>query len=521
MRFNYPFCTDGTAINMDIKKLAQSLNPFERKVLKVLDNFNSLDAIMNATSLKDVEVMRALQWLQNKNIIKISEELKELVKLDENGLKYLKYGLPERIFLESLEKPATLTEIIKKTKLSHEEIQASLGILKSKAAIEISKGKEILVSITDHGRHLLKKGLVEEQFLKEIFPKELKQLNEEEKFVFENLRKRKMIVKTDLTKIINAKLTETGKKLLEANIEEDLIEKVTPSLIKSWQWKGKKFRRFDIKINVPSIFAGRKQHYRRFLDEVRQKFLNLGFTEMTGPIVESDFWNMDALFMPQFHSARDIHQGYYIKEPKYAKDLPEGIVKRVKESHENGFGTGSKGWSYKFDVKRTHRHILRTHDTSISARTLASKELKIPGKYFQISRCFRYDVIDATHLPDFNQVGGFVIEEGINFGHLKALLRMFAEEFTDSKEIKIVPSYFPFTEPSAQLVVKHPHLGWIELAGSGIFRPELVKPLVGKEVPVIAWGVGLDRLAMFKLGIKDIRHLFSHDLEFLRNVKMI
>jgi len=242
---------------------------------------------------------------------------------------------------------------------------------------------------------------------------------------------------------------------------------------------------------------------------------------MSGPIVETDFWDMDALFMPQFHSARDIHQGYYIKEPRYSKDLPEDVIKKVKAAHENGFGTGSKGWRYEFDEKRTKRHILRTHDTSISARTLASKDLKMPGKYFQIARCFRYDLVDATHLPDFNQVGGFVIEEGINFRHLKALLRMFAEEFAGSNKIKIVPSYFPFTEPSAQLVVKHEQLGWIELAGSGIFRPELVKPLVGKEVPVIAWGVGLDRLAMFSMGINDIRQLFSHDLEFLRNVRMI
>jgi len=109
----------------------------------------------------------------------------------------------------------------------------------------------------------------------------------------------------------------------------------------------------------------------------------------------------------------------------------------------------------------------------------------------------------------------------MNFGHLKSLLRMFAEEFADTDEIRIKPSYFPFTEPSAELQAKHPEFGWIELAGSGIFRPELVKPLVGKEIPVIAWGVGLDRLAMFKLGIRDIRQLFSHDLEFLRNTKVI
>ena len=506
---------------MDIKKLAESLNPFERKVLKVLDNFISFNDIVRVTGLKDVEVMRALQWLQNKNIVKIKEEPKELVFLDENGNKYLKDSLPERKFLEAIERPATIFEIGKKSKLSDEELTISLGVLKSKNAIEINKDKELIISITDNGKHLLKHGFPEEQFLKEHFPRELNSLNEEEKFVLENLRKRKRIVKVELSRMVSAELTETGKKLSKEKLDDDLIEKITPALVKTGAWKSKKFRRFDVKINVPSIFAGRKQHYRRFLDEVRQKFVALGFKEMTGPLVETDFWDMDALFMPQFHAARDIHQGYYIKEPKYAKDLPENIVKNVKTAHENGFNTGSRGWRYDFDVKRTHRHILRTHDTSICARTLASKDLEIPGKYFQIARCFRYDVVDATHLPDFNQVGGFVIEEGIHFGHLKALLKMFAKEFAGVEEVKVVPSYFPFTEPSAQLIVKHPELGWIELAGSGIFRPELVKPLVGREVPVIAWGVGLDRLAMFKLGIKDIRLLFSHDLEFLRNAKVI
>src|SRR3989338_7448436 len=456
---------------MDLKKLAESLNPFERKVLKVLDNFSSFQDIAKATGLKDVEAMRALQWLQNKNIVELKEEQKELVFLDENGKKYLKDGLPEKKFLEAVEKSAAISELSKKTGLSNEEIAISLGVLKSKTAIEIKKGKDIVVFITDHGKHLLKHGFLEEQFLKEDFPKELNMLNEEEKFVVENLRKRKKIVKVETAKIINAELTETGKKLIKEKIEEDLIEKATPSMMKTGAWKGKKFRRFDVKINVPSIFSGRKQHYRRFLEEVRQKFIALGFQEMTGPIVETDFWNMDALFMPQFHSARDIHQGYYIKEPKYAKALPENIVKNVKAAHENGFGTGSKGWQYDFDVKSTHRHILITHDTCVSARTLASKQLKIPGKYFQISRCFRYDVVDATHLPDFNQVGGFVIEEGINFGHLKSLLRMFAEEFAESDEIRIKPGYFPFTEPSAELQAKHPEFGWIELAGSGIFRP--------------------------------------------------
>jgi phenylalanyl-tRNA synthetase alpha chain len=152
---------------------------------------------------------------------------------------------------------------------------------------------------------------------------------------------------------------------------------------------------------------------------------------------------------------------------------------------------------------------------------LASKELQIPGRYFSIARCFRYDIVDATHLSDFFQTEGIVVEEGLNFSHLKGLLRMFAEEFAQTDQIKITPGYFPFTEPSAELHAKHPELGWIELGGSGIFRPEVVKPLVGREVPVLAWGIGIDRIAMFNLGIKDIRQLFSHDLQFLRNARVI
>ncbi|MEK6854485.1 MAG: phenylalanine--tRNA ligase subunit alpha, partial [Nanoarchaeota archaeon] len=233
------------------------------------------------------------------------------------------------------------------------------------------------------------------------------------------------------------------------------------------------------------------------------------------------FWNMDALFMPQFHSARDKHDVYYIKEPKYARDLPKELVKRVKAAHEKGFGTGGKGWRYEFSEEKTARLIMRSQTTACSARKLASADLKNPGKYFAIGRCFRCDVIDAKHLADFNQVEGIVVEEGINLRHLIGLLKLFAKEFCNTDKVKVVPSYFPFTEPSAALYAKHPSLGWIELGGAGIFRPEMVKPLVGRHAPVIAWGIGIDRIAMFRLGLDDIRELFSHDLGFLRTARVV
>lgn len=293
---------------------------------------------------------------------------------------------------------------------------------------------------------------------------------------------------------------------------------LTEDLIKTGVWKDVTLKPYNIHAAGEKTYPGKKQPYAAFIDWVKIKMISLGFQEMTGPLIETEFWNMDALYMPQHHSARDIHDAYFVKYPKHAKALDARLLQAVKMAHEKGTAQ-SKGWDYTYDVKRAHRLILRTHDTSISPRTLAAG-VKIPGKYFQICRCFRYDVIDAKHLPDFNQLGGFVIEEGINFRHLVGLLTLFAKEFAGTDKVKLAPAYFPFTEPSVEMLVKHPKLGWMELGGAGIFRPEMLTPL-GVKAPVIAWGLGIDRLAMMKLEINDIRDLFSHDIKYLRDRKVM
>ncbi len=500
----------------ELDKTIESLHPLERKILPLLVKHRTAAEICKASGLSETEVLRALQWLSNKQLAETSESHTELVWLDTNGEKYAKQGMPERRFLEAAENHKGIDEIRKAAGLEEDELSICLGMLRKNCAIEL-KNREVL--ITPHGKKLLQGPMPAEEFLRRRFPAETGKLGPTQQKALAELRQRKAIVKVTKARQVNVQLTKPGLEALRRGIREGMEEKLTPQMLKTGSWKGKEFRRYDLLSAVPKIYGGKKQHYRRFLEEVRDQFIALGFEEMTGPIVETEFWNMDSLYMPQFHSARDIHDAYYIKEPKYSKELPGEIVEKVRQAHERGAG-GSKGWRYRFDVQRTHRHVLRTQDTSISPRTLSSPKLKIPGKYFQMVRCFRYDVIDATHLADFNQIGGFVVEEGINFRHLIGLLKLFAEEFAKAEQIKVVPAYFPFTEPSAALYAKHPEMGWIELGGSGIFRPEMTHPL-GVKAPVIAWGLGVDRLAMFKLGIKDIRQLFSHDLEFLRNVKVI
>ncbi|MDH4153044.1 MAG: phenylalanine--tRNA ligase subunit alpha, partial [Nitrospira sp.] len=295
------------------------------------------------------------------------------------------------------------------------------------------------------------------------------------------------------------------------------VSQLSPELLKDGSWRQKRFRKYTISLRAPRVGIGKKHPYREFLDTVKAKLVSMGFQEMRGALVETEFWNMDALFMPQFHPARDIHDVYFVKHPTHAAMADESILSKVGEVHENGGQTGSSGWGYAFDLQRAKRLVLRSQGTAVSARTLAASP-NIPGKYFSIARCFRYDQVDATHATDFFQVEGIVLGEDINFRTLLGLLNLFAHEVAQAKEVKFLPAYFPFTEPSVELHVRHPRLGWMELGGAGLFRPEVTVPL-GVTVPVIAWGLGLDRMAMVALGIHDIRELFTDNLELIRTTR--
>ncbi|MER3424751.1 MAG: phenylalanine--tRNA ligase subunit alpha, partial [Nitrospiraceae bacterium] len=309
---------------------------------------------------------------------------------------------------------------------------------------------------------------------------------------------------------------EAAQALLQQGVGEE-VSQLTPDLLKDGSWRTKRFRKYSISLRPPRIAMGRRHPYREFLDQVKLKLVSMGFQEMRGPLVETEFWNMDSLYMPQFHPAREIHDVYFVKEPAYASENPEPFLSRVAETHQNGDGTGSTGWGYEYDRQRAQRLVLRSQGTAVSARTLASGPL-VPGKYFSIARCFRYDQVDATHATDFFQVEGIVLGPDINFRTLLGLLDLFAKEVAQAQESRFLPAYFPFTEPSVELHVRHPRLGWMELGGAGLFRPEVTVPL-GIDVPVIAWGLGLDRMAMVASGIQDIRDLFTSDLEMIRTMR--
>ncbi|MCK4532068.1 MAG: phenylalanine--tRNA ligase subunit alpha, partial [Candidatus Aenigmarchaeota archaeon] len=301
----------------------------------------------------------------------------------------------------------------------------------------------------------------------------------------------------------------------------DLIEKLTPKMLKERKWVGKKFRRYDVEINVPRVYGGRRHFVNQVVEYAKRVWLELGFKEMTGPLLETSFWNFDALFTAQDHPVRDLQDTFYIKNPRTGKLPDQRIVKAVKAVHENGGPTESKGWQYRWDSESARSNVMRTHTTCLSARTIAQlKKDDLPAKYFAIGRCFRNETMDWSHLFEFNQFEGIVVDPDANFKHLLGYLKNFANKIGFTK-VRFRPAHFPYTEPSVEGEVYDPvHKQWIEVFAAGIFRPEVVVPLLGEDIPVLAWGPGLDRMILSYYKITDLRELYKNDLKLLREIKM-
>lgn len=514
----------------ELVKLLESLHPLENKLLLSFDRAATLSAgdLMKESGLDESRLDMASGWLQPKGLLDVREEsATSFVSLTETGIQYHEKGTPELQIINALRegKQFTVKDIIQSWGMDPSEVSSAAGELKNKGVIRIVQGGVLeLNKDADVSAYLYVSDVIKDVAASPAAPlsgfsagkQDVIQAN------FHKRGKSKGIFRITEKKNRFYSLTADGHELLrllkERGVATEEASLLTPEMLKQGSWKGKKFRAYNISLNPPRQSIGRKHPYKEFLDFVKYKFVGMGFEEMRGPLVENEFWDMDALFMPQFHPARNIHDVYFVKEPKACRAIEEPFAKQVAAAHKNGGKTGSTGWRYPFDVERAKRLILRSQGTAVSARTLASGP-KIPGKYFSIARCFRYDAVDATHAPDFYQVEGIVLGEEINFKTLLGLLTLFGKEIAKAGEFQFRPAYFPFTEPSVELHVKHPKLGWMELGGAGMFRPEVTVPL-GVNVPVIAWGLGLDRMAMVALGIHDIRDLFSKDLDFIRTKKI-
>ncbi|MBI5803628.1 phenylalanine--tRNA ligase subunit alpha [Candidatus Pacearchaeota archaeon] len=494
----------------ETEKLAEGLSPLERKIIPFLNL--SPREIREKTKLDSTSLLRALKFLENKGALKIVVEKNRFVELGSNGAYYKKNRLPERRLLDVLGEKRTLgfDEAKSSSKLSDNEFKVSLGILKNRGLIEIKNGRIEMKS----ERSELTKQMFEEKFLEKLPLKE-DELNDEEKSVFEKLKKRKDIVEVREKKIFTFILTELGKKVAGREFRNDFLEEVTPEIIKKWK-KGKVFRKYDIYSDVPKISGGRKHFVSEAVEEGKRIWIELGFKEMSGKKVQTSFWNFDVLFTAQDHPVRELHDTFFIKDFK-GKISDKKLLSKVKQAHESGV-EGSKGWNYKWKEEEAKKVVLRTHTTCLSAKKLFElKKEELPAKFFAIGRNFRNETVDWSHGFEFNQTEGIVVDENANLRNLIGYLKNFAEKL-GFKKIRIQPAYFPYTEPSLEGAVwNEEKKEWVEVLAAGIFRPEVTAPLLGEPIPVLAWGPGFDRLMMMANKINDMRKIYENDLKYLRN----
>jgi len=508
----------------------QELSRNERKVMLTLHGKNAAspeEVLAKGGFSQMVEVMSAASWLKSKGLLDIHEKIETSYQLDKEGREYAGRGeLPEFTVLKAIGH-AGKKEVseLHAGEMSREQVQIALGWMKRKGWASILKeGGKSLASITDDGKKRLEEGALTEelQILKAVGSAGEGGLSESDAkkisaHALALLLTRKGILKVRERYVRTLSLTDAGVELAASGISVgEEITQLSPEMIQSGKWKDAEFRPYDVHTFAPAMHGGKAHVLREAIARIRDIFLHMGFTEIRGDYIESCFWNMDVLFIPQDHPARDAQDTFYMKGAGSA-ELPAALAEAVRRMHETGGDTGSEGWKYKWSEAEARKKLLRTHTTVNTIRYL-SEHPDPPCKVFSVGKVFRREAIDNKHLPEFHQIEGIVMEEGASFRMLIGLIKEFYSRM-GFPEVRFRPSYFPYTEPSLEVEVRFNNK-WMELGGAGIFRPEVTAPF-GIKHPVLAWGLGLERLVMKRYAISDMRQMYLGDLEWMKKTAIL
>ena len=487
----------------------------EQKTLLALEKLEGkapVDQIVKVSGLAHAAVMRAVLSLTENKLIVEHEQKQTLVTLTEEGGFHAEKGLPERRLLESLNKlggEAKVNAVVEDSELEKKFMSVALGWLSRKGWATIKQGTlkslkspplgddEKLLQLLTKTSHLTAEEL--SQGLQKSIP----------------VLKGRRLVDIEEKTLRELELTADGWALVKKGIDvQEEVSQLTPELVRTGNWRNVKLRRFDVAAPGPVSYPGKVHPVQQIIQQIKEIFLEMGFTEIRGDMVETAFWNFDALFQPQDHPARDLVDTFYLSNPKKGRLPEKSLVDAVAKTHENGWTTGSRGWEYKWSAEEAKKLVLRTHTTATTVRYLTEHK-EPPVKVFSVDRVFRNEKLDYKHLAEFHQIEGIIMDRRVTLRDLMGTLTEFYRKLGLEK-VQFWPSYFPYTEPSLQSTVFVPELNnWIELCGMGIFRPEVLAP-IGVKHPVLAWGGGLERLILLKLGIEDIRLLYKNDLGWIR-----
>jgi phenylalanyl-tRNA synthetase alpha chain len=488
------------------------LHPVEISILKSLvgRNKQSIEELAKDTHLGIDQIRRGIEWLKLKGLIHLDET--NSASLGPSGYQAIKQGLPER----------RLVDYLKDGKNRIEDIRSS-GFFSQKdshSAFRYAKQNNWIKQEQDSlgGKRLVRmmaadSKSAEEKLLTKLAGQEnfkMSDLTTDEMNAFNSLKSRDHAYVTE-HKLINettVTLLEVGKKALSF-VNAGLMEVPAARKTSDGKLKSVNLPPMDVLAPVRFLFPGRKHPIVNLIDEVSEIFVALGFTEIEGPITQPSFWNFDALFTPQDHPAREMQDTFYLSQIKQDKFASEDQVQKISSAHK-------EGWKYEWNIDDAKGIVLRTHTTAVTIKYLADNKPE-NARIFSIGRVFRNEKVSYKHLAEFTQVEGIVTGSRVTLQDLMGLQLEFYARL-GIKKIKFWPTFFPYTEPSLQSMIYNEKLEkWVELFGMGVFRPQVTKAL-GIRNPVLAWGGGLERIAMLRFGLTDLRDLYENRLGWLRGI---
>jgi phenylalanyl-tRNA synthetase alpha chain len=477
------------------------LHPIEKVILGELRSGRplSLDAMASTTGLKIDQLRRGIERLKLKGCIHVREFSKTIISLGSNGLEAIDKGMPERRLINALKAGYKDPKSIKKSGLlDGRDLEAAVN----KAKIQnrwikqstAEAGDRIFILNESADQTSLEEKLIERISKQSI---QISDLSQEELNALNLLRKRPNFVNEINHKDIQLEVTPLG---LQVYDRTDLLPKLSSKLNDI---------PIDVISRVSSAYPGRTHPLTDLIEEIKEIFVSLGFTEIEGETIQSAFWNFDALFIPQDHPAREMQDTFYLKDMKRIDTARSQQIQGVSQTH-------NKWWNYTWDLAKSERLVLRTHTTPVTLRYLADNGTE-NARIFSIGKVFRNEKMSYKHLVEFSQVEGVVTGSNVSLTDLMGLQTEFYKKL-GIKRVKFWPTYFPYTEPSLQSMIFNDNLDrWVELFGMGIFRPQVTEPL-GIINPVLAWGGGIERIAMLRFGLSDVREIYNNKLDWLRKI---
>ena len=464
----------------------------------------TVSEIARKADISEDQAHRGIQWLLDKKRVRTTKKAQVILQAGPATIRAIKLGLPERRLLKALKAGQDVSEISDDL---GSDYRAALGICAKNKWVRISGGVLTLVSYPDviPGEDMLERlvnGIPDDAAASDTSANDtthVSHLKRRPGYVIQKSIPATFSLDTDAdTQSVKISARSTAGVGLKADFKTSKLDVEASD-------------RIDVEAPAATLQMARTHPLAEVISEIREAFVRLGFEEVGGNLVQTSFWNFDALFTPQDHPAREMQDTFFVRGATLEQDSTAVQQGRVARMHQDM-------WRYTWNNHISCEAVMRTHTTCITIRHLAEHNPS-EGRFFSMGPVFRNEKPSYKHLAEFRQIEGVVIGQDVSLRNLMGIQRQFYN-IMGLKKIKFWPTFFPYTEPSLQSMVYSDELGkWVELFGMGIFRPEVTKPL-GIERPVLAWGGGIERIAMLRYLLNDVRDFYANNMGWLRRVNI-